>query len=141
VAEKPETPEEKEKLDGGDHERRVVVIEGGIAFHGNILFAATFAVLAIPLVPFFNSFMSKAGEDAYLALKNFVQTRLERAKKDRLILKDPETLIRVEVTAELPDEAFRQLLQINPAELASPDTTIQAPLRWDSSAGGWVPPS
>jgi len=137
----PDSAAHQQEPNSADVIRSGTVDIRGDTVVGRDMWIATVAAMAIPLVPFFNSFMSKAGEDAYLALKNFIRDRLKTDNQDRLILEDSETQIRIEVTAELPDEAFRQLLQIDPDELARPPKAVQAPMRWDDSLDGWVPPS
>src|SRR5215211_2374807 len=79
---------------GGETPEYSVIITGD----RNVVYL--WAVLTIPLIPFFNSFMSKAGEDAYLAIKRWTRRRLEMRQKDRLILEDSDTHIRLELTAK-----------------------------------------
>lgn len=154
VANEPGTPDTSKKQDDSVHAPKPHSDDsGGVHFGsdsritigrdliGRDAIAYGLVALAVPLVPFFKSFMSKAGEDAYLGLRNFVRDRLKARGDDRLILEDTETHLQVELTTELPDQAFQQLLQVEPAELARPDGQIQARLRWDASTGHWAPPS
>jgi hypothetical protein len=107
--------------------------------HG-IVDTYAWVVLTVPLLPFLHSFMSKAGEDAYLALKEFIRRRL-KGEREGVLLEDADTHICVQLTAELPDEAFQQLLRIDPAEVGRSDNPSQSRLRWDPLEGDWVPPS
>ena len=110
----PGTPDASEQRDEVAHSEQpgtgsqhVTVPRGTrLIYAGPYFEAYTWVVLTVPLLPFLNSFMSKAGEDAYRALKQFVRHRLKTEERDRLILEDADTHICVVVTAELPDEAF-----------------------------------
>jgi hypothetical protein len=98
-------------------------------------------VIAAPLVPFFNSLMTKAGEDAYQIIKVFVGGLLAARKlegeENHVILRDPDQRVDIVIEPDLPDEAFQQLLSIDPAKL---DRNIRV-LEWDRSAKKWQPGS
>jgi hypothetical protein len=93
--------------------------------------------ITVPFIPFFKSFMDKAGElageDAYKAIKQLahrvLEARAEPLRDAELTLEDPDTSVSVSITIELPDEAFRGLLILDPEEYEEEDEAVS--LEWD----------
>jgi hypothetical protein len=118
-------------------------------------------VVSVPLIPFLNSFMSKAGEDAYSQVKSLL-SRVSSVKQPRqirgsgtlapsrrrrlLLLEDPTLSIALELPQDLSDEALRQLLTLDVMrKLALLEGSHEASrfarrrvLAWDIDKGEWV---
>jgi hypothetical protein len=95
--------------------------------------------VAVPLIPFFKSFMEKAGEDAYTAVRQLVhrvlEARTEHLRDAELTLEDLDTSVSVSITLELPDAAFQQLVKLDPEEYEDEDEAVI--LEWDGEVGEW----
>lgn len=80
--------------------------------------------------------LSGPGQDAWTALKKLV-SRLYKARKGQgsVVLRDPDTNTEIPLEPDLPDEAYRQLL-----EMESPRAPQSGILRWDRERRQWVDP-
>jgi hypothetical protein len=87
------------------------------------------AVAASIVLPFMQAFASKAGEDAYRAVKSLVKHL--RMSPELVSLYDPSTHTKLVFVSPLSDEAIKQLAGITPARLESRVAT------WDADAGTW----
>jgi hypothetical protein len=100
--------------------------------------------VTVPLIPFFKSFMEKAGElageDAYRAVRKLfhriLDARSEPSRDAQLTLEDPDTSVSVTITLELPDAAFKELLNLDPEEYEDEDEAVV--LEWDDELGEWT---
>lgn len=95
------------------------------------------AVAASIALPFMQAFASKAGEDAYQALKSLIKRF--KPSREPVRLYDSSTNTRLVFVSPLPDDAIKQLAAITPACLRGKVAT------WDADAGAWqisayVPP-
>jgi hypothetical protein len=81
-------------------------------------------------VPFMQAFASKAGEDAYLALRNLIRRFI--ISRDQVSVLDPSTDTELVYDSPLSDEAIRQLARIPPERLRDRVAT------WDAHAGTWL---
>ena len=108
--------------------------------------------VSILLVPFFSALVSKAGEDAYAALKKLVRRSVtvetpmpaEAAgavgqTRGKVAFHDAETRIQFTVDLDLPDIAFARLTRIDWTELARIRPTWQqsVTLYWDPEDHEW----
>jgi hypothetical protein len=110
-------------------------------------------MIATSLITFLNSFMSKAGEDAYVELRRVFtrvlsirrRNRLDR-RRSRLIIRDDDCRIFLELPEKLSDDAFQSLFSSASLEKLSslaaqrqrrllPRSTL---LVWNEEVGEWV---
>jgi hypothetical protein len=94
---------------------------------GNV--AAGFAAASI-VYPFVQSFMSRAGEDAYQAVRNLIRRGVLSREQVNLHLISTDTFLIWE--PPLPDEAIEQLASVSPELIRGQVGT------WDADAGMWV---
>ncbi|MEU6205760.1 hypothetical protein ABZ814_19525 [Micromonospora musae] len=110
----------------------------------NWLMVAGTAVVASVVVPFVQALVGKAAEDAYTAVRTLIGRRLGRrlttepagpaageVGRNLVLIRDPEAGIELIAPANLPDEAVRQLVHLDPAELRD------VVLVWDGQEGRW----
>ncbi|MEU5566079.1 hypothetical protein [Micromonospora musae] len=110
----------------------------------NWLMVAGTAVVASVVVPFVQALVGKAAEDAYMAVRTLIGRRLGRrlttepggpaadeVDRNLVLIRDPEAGIELIAPANLPDEAVRQLVHLDPAELRD------VVLVWDGQEGRW----
>jgi thioredoxin 1 len=109
--------------------------------------------VGILLAPFFHSLASKAGEDAYAALKGLVRRAVtveeERLRSEvvgvaaegtgRVTFRDAEAPVEFTLDLRLPDVAFRRLAEIDWGEVVHMKPTWQrsVKLRWDPADEEW----
>jgi thioredoxin 1 len=110
-----------------------------------------YVVVTILLAPFFNALVSKAGDDAYMALKKLVRRMLtvEEHEAPEVLeaggragdveFHDGEAPVRFTVDLQLPDVALRRLTEIDWAELERIRPTWQeyVKLNWDPQDENW----
>jgi hypothetical protein len=94
-------------------------------------------LLAVPLQAFLSAAGEKAGQEAYARVRAAVGRLLGRAPVSAdtdtraMVLADDETGLQIVLTADLPPEGYRQLL-----ELSLDDYTL-GPLHYDRHARRW----
>jgi thioredoxin 1 len=108
--------------------------------------------VAVLLVPFFNAVVSKAGDDAYAALKNLVRRAITVEEKrvpaeaagalsgsGAVAFQDAEMPVGFTVDLGLPDVAFRRLTEIDWAQVVQMRPTWQGSvtLRWHPRDEEW----
>jgi hypothetical protein len=79
--------------------------------------------------------LAAPGGDAWLALKRLV-SKLSKTQKNPhclVVLNDPDTNTRIKLEPDLPDEAYKQILEIE-----SPKASVLLVLRWDQDQRQWV---
>jgi hypothetical protein len=91
---------------------------------------------AVPLLAFLSSVASKLAEDAYQGLKRLVGRalgdQLGPATSDRvLVLQDTTTRLQVVLEADLPADAYRQLVKLDLSAIR------QGPVHYDRQRGQW----
>jgi hypothetical protein len=94
--------------------------------------------VAVVLAPFLNAVLAKAGEDAWLSLKKALVPSLERMDSPwiALELEDSTSRATVKLTLDIPDHAFRELIEIvNHIEDVSAGPRH---LEWSQRWGRWV---
>jgi hypothetical protein len=98
-------------------------------------------ILTVPLVPFFNSFMSKAGEDGYLLFKKLIGRLYRSGKRSEiradLSLNDPEADITIVLRPDLPDAAYAKLIDIDPEHV---HLSVSRVLWWNPKVNDWTTP-
>lgn len=96
-------------------------------------------VTGAPFVAFWTAIAAKAGDDAYGAMKRWLEqvwaARGNRPGNVTIIDEPSQTWVVLE--PDLPDEALRQLGLLNPER----DGGELGHLRWDPKRGAWVPPN
>lgn len=90
----------------------------------------------LPLTAFFTALASEAGRDAYRALRQFVRNVFSARQhspqpQGSLLARDTETCIEILLEPDLPDKAYRELLQLDLSafELGS--------VKYDRDKGEW----
>jgi hypothetical protein len=80
-----------------------------------------------------------AAEDAYVSFKKLVQRLAERRRDPNgtITINDPASGTVIVLDPELPDEAYRQLPNIDPEK----DGGELGYLSWTDEDGRWAPPS
>jgi hypothetical protein len=90
----------------------------------------------LPLHAFLGSLGSRLAEGTYESLKRLVAavigTRRETARPDQvLILEDPTSRLQIVLEADLPTDAYRQLVMLDLSKIR------QGPLHYDRARGKW----
>jgi hypothetical protein len=103
--------------------------------------------LSAPVLAFFTAMTTKAGEDAYLALKGFCKRMLNARRRSNgretsIQLEDTKTGLRIELSSELPDNSWRQLLGATRTYLSAQSAGAGSPtgptLKWSSKWNRWI---
>ena len=94
------------------------------------------AVVAIftPLTIFGKKFLDLAAEDGYLALKSWIARLVAVRKGNSVALRDDESGRTISLEADLPDEAYQQLLALTTNDL----TEHRGRIVYDRTLAKWV---
>ena len=94
------------------------------------------AVVAIftPLTIFGKKFLDLAAEDGYLALKSWIARLVAVRKGNSVALRDDESGRTINLEADLPDEAYQQLLALTTNDL----TEHRGRIVYDRTLAKWV---
>lgn len=96
-------------------------------------------VTGAPFVAFWSTFASKAGEDAYKAVKRWL-VDMSKARGDRpgtVTIIDEPTQTWIVLSPDLPEQALRQLPTFDPVR----DGGESGYARWDPDRRTWAPPT
>ncbi len=95
-------------------------------------------LLLAPIAAFLAAFLAGAGQDAgrdaYQSIRRLV-SRLYAARRDRngsIVVMDDDTLTHIVLQPDLPEEAYRQLAQMDPEQLKGGHWV------WDKERNHWL---
>ncbi len=101
-------------------------------------------VITLPLVPFMNAVVTKAGEDSYAAVKRLLQRIRQARPENRSIeMYDTSTGFQIGLHASLPEQAWRTLVTLDLPALRVGQRSLfggyaSPELVWNSLTGRWV---
>lgn len=95
---------------------------------------ACLALLSLPVGAFLTALVGKLAEDAYTGLKQVVHSICRRGEHEPprpLVLRDTATGVRLILEADLPEQAYRQLFELDLAQFPV------GPVHYDHHTGRW----